>query len=216
MSKEIEINNFFLSTSSNNGEELEDSGLFSAKTEYPLDEAPKDSKINLNVGNDYSESVPSKSTFSSKQNSSSNYITSSRGMKDCSQMADIRDKLTTTFLEVESFDQNGKRESLRATLESTTNLGGVLEMDNSSNLRLKLQCFSGNNNTNEPRTKIQHSQSLFSIPPVVEVTEPEEPIRDNLPKISTSQYTQKISQGKEVIVNNIKRIYSHIIGQKDQ
>lgn len=112
-------------------------------------------------------------------------------------------KMTTTSLEVESFDKNGKKESLRATLESTTQLGGILEMDNSSNLRLRLHCYSGNKNDT-----MKQAQSLCS------VVQKEEGVPKSREEASPSrEYAQKISRGKQAIVNNIKRIYSHILGQ---
>lgn len=54
--------------------------------------------------------------------------------------------LAVTSLRVEAFDSDGKSESMHAVLESSSPVDGLLELNNSSKLHLRLQCSSPQRN----------------------------------------------------------------------
>lgn len=229
----------------NMDDEPVDSGLPSSKTDYRNDTLEEDEEVNetneqakqnineepqfCDTRDNHASSVYSnrtKSLLDAKQDIS--YVNVQKMSRERTKITNTsnEDVLTTTSLHVESLDNDGKRECIKAILESSAHMEGCLEMDNSSKLRLRLHCnsFQDNNkkiakSENTIGKDVPVTQSFLSIKQDTSEMVEEKYKNDTAPKqldaIKLKMDNFKSSREKKNIVRNIKNVYEHLFGANE-
>lgn len=152
----------------------------------------------------------------------------------------IAETVTTTSLNVESCDMNGRKETMRAVLESSNVMDGVLEMENSSKLKLRLRCTSprcrspinssqrdtamlrgtsqgGTHLSNIDKDTADNSHSIVTLHNKPNYNFMKEDISQQLNTIKKEMdLSLKQPNRKANVINNIKSIYSRVFGVKEE
>lgn len=182
---------------------FEDSGIASSKTDGSRDGTPEEKpqrkqSVYSNVGRGISSSYPQLLKEKTKQTR----------IKRSIQKTETS---TSTSIRVESCDPDGKKETMKAILESSNTLEGILEMDNSSKLKLRLRCTNST-----PATPVPSSSKTVLTLHDKQNYICSEGISQQLDNIKKEMdLTLKQPNGKKTIIDNIRNIYFQLFGVKE-
>lgn len=137
-----------------------------------------------------------------------------------------KSQMTTTSLKIESRNAEGKKESMKAILESSQHVEGIVEMQTASKLRLRLHCGPSNSNgLDNTKSAVSTTNSVSSakkskldiVETKVDFVEPALSISKQILTIKNElNDTLRQPNGRKNIIKNIHRMYSQVFGNNTE